>query len=86
MKGNGRKMALRGEKPGGFHPQPRVPAAGQGLIEYALIVALVAVVIIAILAFFGPTIRGAFGNVLAAVGVNETWTPVPYSTLAPTAT
>lgn len=36
---------------------------GQGLVEYALIIALVAVVVIATLILLGPQIRGIFGNI-----------------------
>jgi len=37
---------------------------GQGLVEYALILVLVAVVVIAILALLGPAIRNIFQNVV----------------------
>ncbi len=40
---------------------------GQGLVEYALILVLVAVVVIAILALLGPAINGAFARVIAAL-------------------
>lgn len=36
---------------------------GQGLVEYALILVLVAVVVIAALALLGPTISGIFTNI-----------------------
>lgn len=36
---------------------------GQGLVEYALIIALVAVVVIATLILLGPQIRDIFGNI-----------------------
>lgn len=36
---------------------------GQGLVEYALILVLVAVVIIAVLAILGPVIGNMFSNV-----------------------
>jgi pilus assembly protein Flp/PilA len=35
---------------------------GQGLIEYALIMVLVALTVIAALLFFGPTIGNVFSN------------------------
>jgi len=38
---------------------------GQGLVEYALILVLVAVVVIAILAILGPAIVEVYENVLA---------------------
>jgi pilus assembly protein Flp/PilA len=37
---------------------------GQGLVEYALILVLVAVVVIAILALLGPAIRNIFQNLV----------------------
>ena len=40
---------------------------GQGLVEYALILTFVAVVVIIILAFFGPTISGVFSNIISGL-------------------
>lgn len=40
---------------------------GQGLVEYALIIALVAVVLIAGLQALSGSIAGTFGNVVAAL-------------------
>ncbi len=37
---------------------------GQGLVEYALILVLVAIVLIAILALLGPAIRNIFQNLV----------------------
>ncbi|HEC22336.1 MAG TPA: Flp family type IVb pilin [Chloroflexi bacterium] len=37
---------------------------GQGLVEYALILVLVAVVVIAILTLLGPTIGNVFSNIV----------------------
>ncbi len=37
---------------------------GQGLVEYALILVLVAVVVIAILAVLGPTLGNTFSNIV----------------------
>jgi len=37
---------------------------GQGLVEYALILVLVAVVVIAILALLGPAISSIFFNIV----------------------
>jgi len=37
---------------------------GQGLVEYALILVLVAIVVIAILTILGPTIGNVFSNVV----------------------
>jgi pilus assembly protein Flp/PilA len=39
----------------------------QGLVEYALLLALVALVVIVILAFLGPSIGSAYSNILSAV-------------------
>ena len=46
-----------------FAPKER----GQGLVEYALILVLVAVVVIAILALLGPAIRNIFENIVNAI-------------------
>ena len=40
---------------------------GQGMLEYALIIALVAVVVIAALVLLGPQIANLFNNVTNAV-------------------
>jgi pilus assembly protein Flp/PilA len=40
---------------------------GQGLVEYALIIALVALVVIGILILLGPAIGQAFSNIKAAI-------------------
>ncbi len=40
---------------------------GQGLVEYALILVLVAVVVIAILALLGPAIRNVFQTIMNAI-------------------
>ncbi|MFW5749088.1 MAG: Flp family type IVb pilin [Chloroflexota bacterium] len=41
--------------------------SGQGLVEYALIIILVGVVVIALLAAMGPTISNLFTNILESV-------------------
>ncbi len=41
---------------------------GQGLVEYALILVLVAIVVIAILALMGPQIANAFSKITAGLG------------------
>ena len=41
--------------------------AGQGLVEYALILVLVAVVVIVILAILGPAIGNTFSNIVASI-------------------
>jgi pilus assembly protein Flp/PilA len=40
---------------------------GQGLVEYALILVLVAVVVIAILALLGPAIANIFQNIVTNI-------------------
>jgi pilus assembly protein Flp/PilA len=40
---------------------------GQGLVEYALILVLVAIVVVVILAILGPAIGHIFSNVVAMV-------------------
>ena len=40
---------------------------GQGLVEYALILVLVAVVVIAILTLLGPAIGNTFSNVIVKI-------------------
>jgi pilus assembly protein Flp/PilA len=40
---------------------------GQGLVEYALILVLVAIVVIVILAILGPAIGNVFSNVVSAI-------------------
>ena len=41
---------------------------GQGLVEYALILVLVSIVVIAILLLLGPTVGNVFSNVIAFFG------------------
>jgi pilus assembly protein Flp/PilA len=40
---------------------------GQGLVEYALILVLVAIVVIAILALLGPAIGNVFSTIINAI-------------------
>jgi pilus assembly protein Flp/PilA len=40
---------------------------GQGLVEYALILVLVAIAVIVILAVLGPTIGTAYSNIISAI-------------------
>ena len=42
-----------------FHPQER----GQGLVEYAIILVLVAVVVVAIVRLLGPKIGNTFSTI-----------------------
>jgi pilus assembly protein Flp/PilA len=41
---------------------------GQGLVEYALILVLVAIVVIAILALLGPEIGNVFSRIVSVLG------------------
>jgi pilus assembly protein Flp/PilA len=41
--------------------------SGQGLVEYALILVLVAIVVIAVLAILGPTIGDVFSQINATL-------------------
>jgi pilus assembly protein Flp/PilA len=49
---------------------------GQGLVEYSLILALVAVVVIVILAVLGPVIGNVFSGVMSAFGEEDTTEPL----------
>ncbi len=40
---------------------------GQGLVEYALILVLVAIVVIAVLALLGPAIGNVFSNIMTNI-------------------
>jgi len=53
--------------------------AGQGLVEYALILVLVAVVVIVVLALLGPAIGNIFTNIMTSLSPDAaaTVTPVP---------
>ncbi len=46
-----------------FHLRPK----GQGLVEYALLIVLVAVLVIVILALFGSALGNIFSNVVANI-------------------
>ena len=41
--------------------------AGQGLVEYALILVLVALIVIVVLALLGPAIGNIFSNVMSLI-------------------
>ena len=45
---------------------------GQGLVEYALILALIAVVVILILVLLGPQIGNLFSQVVPCIGYPDT--------------
>jgi pilus assembly protein Flp/PilA len=42
---------------------------GQGLVEYALIILFIAIVIVAVLLIFGPTV----GNMYSSIKAGVTW-------------
>jgi len=63
-------------------PAPR--ERGQGLVEYALILVLVAIVVIAILAALGPSVGQVYEEIACALyggSVQGTDTPDPYCLL-----
>ncbi len=46
---------------------PRLPETGQGLVEYALILVMVAIIVIVILALLGPAIGNIFSNIIPLI-------------------
>lgn len=44
-----------------------IPEEGQGLVEYALILVLVALIVILILTLFGQGVGNMFSNIVSAV-------------------
>jgi pilus assembly protein Flp/PilA len=56
-------MASRLARPAG----PPVRQRGQGLVEYALILVLVAIVLVVVLSLMGRQIQAAFQNVVATL-------------------
>jgi Flp pilus assembly pilin Flp len=48
-------------------PLPRTAQAGQGLVEYGLILVLVVIVAIVSLAFFGTTVSGMLSMIASSV-------------------
>ncbi len=46
-----------------FYPAER----GQGLLEYAMILALIAIIVIVVLALLGPAVGNMFSNVVANI-------------------
>ncbi len=44
-----------------------LPSKGQGLVEYALILVLVAIAVILILQLLGPAIGNIFSNIVTAL-------------------
>lgn len=82
-------MSIHSSKFSQQHPHGQ---KGQGLVEYALILVLVAIVSVVILALLGPAVGNVFSNVItnlggstvAVAGSNPTSAPAP--TAGPTAT
>ena len=42
-------------------------SAGQGLVEYALILALVAIIVLVVVALFGPAVGNMFSTVIQQI-------------------
>jgi pilus assembly protein Flp/PilA len=57
------KFSKKGEKAMLFAPKEK----GQGLVEYALILVLVAVVVIAVLYLLGPIVTNVFSRINSAM-------------------
>jgi Flp pilus assembly pilin Flp len=64
-----------------LRPQFKQPERGQGLVEYALLIVLVAIVVVAALSMMGGQVRQTFNNITCVLdmsstirGVNATWT------------
>lgn len=67
-----------------YREEPLPQERGQGLVEYALILVLVAIVVIAILAALGPTVGQVYEEIACALyggSVEGTDTPDPYCLL-----
>jgi len=62
ISGPSREIIQKGEKPMLFAPKEK----GQGLVEYALILVLVAVVVIAVLTLLGPIVGNVFSKINSA--------------------
>jgi pilus assembly protein Flp/PilA len=46
---------------------PQSEVKGQGLVEYALILALIAIIVIVVLAFLGPAIGNMFSTLIPMI-------------------
>ncbi len=44
-----------------------LPIRGQGLVEYAMILMLVAIIVIVVLALLGPAVGNMFSNVVSQI-------------------
>jgi len=63
ISGFSREIFQKGEKAMLFAPKEK----GQGLVEYALILVLVAVVVIAVLTLLGPIVGNVFSKINSAM-------------------
>jgi len=63
ISGPSREIIQKGEKTMLFAPKEK----GQGLVEYALILVLVAVVVIAVLTLLGPIVGNVFSKINSAM-------------------
>lgn len=64
------------------HPQAAKPESGQGLVEYALILAMVAMAVVVMLSMFGPQIGNIYSNIVTIL-LNEdpvTWDDLQFAT------
>jgi Flp pilus assembly pilin Flp len=62
--------------------KPKIRQAGQGMTEYIIIVALIAVAAIAVVQLFGTTVRSQMGAIASEVGGNDASTTVSAATTA----
>jgi Flp pilus assembly pilin Flp len=62
--------------------QLKIRQAGQGMTEYIIIVALIAVAAIAVVQLFGTTVRNQMGAIASEVGGNNAQTDVTAASTA----
>lgn len=43
------------------------PPRGQGMVEYGLVIMLVAIIVILVIVFLGPAVANLFSNVVAKI-------------------
>ena len=67
MKYRNKPRFIRRTKVSNSHCQPK-SQVGQGMTEYIIIVALIALASIAAVKFFGGSVQGAFGGMAAVLG------------------
>jgi pilus assembly protein Flp/PilA len=60
----------------------RKPEKGQGLVEYALILVLVSLVVMAVMVFLGPTIGNVYSQIMSPLGFVSA-APLPSPTPLP---